>query len=428
MGLSYDNNPGIYLADELGPMISVIADFRLAMRNLRRNTQRTLVATLTVAFGIVAFLLAGGFIAWIFDQMREGTIHSQLGHVQIVRPGYFEKGIADPYAFLLPEHSPEQLVVEKMPGFQSLAPRLSFSGLISHGDTTIAFVGDGVDPEREKPISSRVTIVSGRDLAAANENAVLLGEGLARSMGVKVGDAVVLLATAANGSASAVEVMVAGTFATTYKDYDDSALRLPIQVARKLMKVRGATSWVVLLDKTERTADSANYLAAALPAKGFEIVPWNSLADFYNKTVVLFSKQVSVVKFIIGLIIVLTISNTQMMSVLERTTEIGTSLAIGQRRNTVMRMFVAEGALIGVVGGLLGIVLGYVLAQVISSIGIPMPPPPGMARGFLGEILIAPQLAFDALILALVTTFLASVMPAWKASRMNIVDALRHNQ
>ena len=409
-------------------MISLVSDFRLAPRNPRRNPQRTLVATLTVAFGIVAFLLAGGFIAWIFEQMREDTIHSQLGHVQIVRPGYFEKGVADPYAYLLPEQSAEQESVEKMEGFGSLAPRLSFSGLVSHEDTSIAFVGEGIDPVREKPISSKVTIVSGRDLAKDNENSALLGEGLARSLGVQAGDSVVLLATAANGSASAVEVVVAGTFATISKEYDDSALRLPIQIARKLMKVRGATSWVVLLDKTERTDDSVRQLAGALSGDKFEVIPWSDLADFYNKTVVLFSRQVNVVKFIIGVIIVLTISNTQMMSVLERTREIGTSLAIGQRRRAVLRMFVAEGVLIGLIGGVLGVVLGYLFGHLISAVGIPMPPPPGMARGFLGEILIVPELASEALILALVTTFLASVLPAFKASRMNIVDALRHNQ
>ena len=416
------------LADELDPMNSLIADFRLASRNLRRNTQRTLVATLTVAFGIVAFLLAGGFITWIFEQMRESAIHSQFGHVQIVRPAYFEKGIADPYAFLLPDNAPEQKIVEKMPGFQSLAPRLAFSGLISHGDTTIAFIGDGVDPVREKPVSTQVNVVAGEDLGASDEKVVLLGEGLARSMGVAPGDTVVLLVTAANGSPSAVEVKVAGTFATTTKEYDDSALRLPIEVARKLMKVKGATSWVLLLDKTERTRAAVEYLDQQLPSAKFEVVPWTALADFYNKTVVLFSKQVSVVKFIIGIIIVLTISNTQMMSVLERTTEIGTSLAIGLRRMTLMRMFVAEGALIGAVGGVLGVLLGYILALAISSIGIPMPPPPGMARGFLGEILIVPQLAIDAFVLAVLTTFAASILPAWKASRMIIVDALRQNQ
>ena len=409
-------------------MNSLIADFGLASRNLRRNTQRTLVATLTVAFGIVAFLLAGGFIAWIFEQMRESAIHSQFGHVQIVRPDFFEKGIADPYAFLLPEKSEEQSLVERMPGFRSLAPRLAFSGLISHGDTTIAFIGDGVDPVNEKPVSSQVNIMSGRDLETADEAAVILGEGLARSMGVAPGDSVVLLVTAANGGPSAVEVKVAGTFATTTKEYDDSALRLPIQVARKLMKVKGATSWVVLLDETERTAEASRYLSEKLPKDKFEVVSWTALADFYNKTVVLFSRQVSVVKFIIGIIIVLTISNTQMMSVLERTTEIGTSLAIGLRRTTLMRMFVAEGALIGAVGGVLGVFLGFVLAYAISAIGIPMPPPPGMARGFLGEIRIVPQLVVDALVLAVFTTFAASLLPAWKASRMIIVDALRRNQ
>ncbi|MDR0578830.1 MAG: FtsX-like permease family protein [Candidatus Accumulibacter sp.] len=409
-------------------MNSLIADFRLACRNLTRNTQRTLVATLTVAFGIVAFLLAGGFIAWIFEQMRESAIHSQFGHAQIVRPDFFEKGLADPYAFLLPEKSDEQSLVERMPGFRGLAPRLAFSGLISHGETTIAFIGDGVDPVNEKPVSTQVNIVAGRDLESAGEASVILGEGLARGMGVAPGDTVVLLATAASGGPSAVEVGVAGIFATTAKEYDDSALRLPIGVARKLMKVKGATSWVVLLDETDRTAEASRYLSENLPRDRFEVVPWTALADFYNKTVVLFSRQVDVVKFIIGVIIALAISNTQMMSVLERTTEIGTSLAIGLRRAAVMRLFVVEGALIGAVGGVLGIALGFLLAQLISAIGIPMPPPPGMARGFLGEIRIVPRLAADALLLAMLTTFAASLFPAWKASRMVIIDALRRNQ
>jgi putative ABC transport system permease protein len=405
-----------------------VSILRLAARNLRRNSNRTLVATLTVASGIVAFLLAGGFIHWIFHDMREATIHSQLGHMQIVRPGFFEKGIADPYAFLLPAHSDEQKVVEQMAGVVSVTPRLAFSGLASFGETTISFVGEGIDPVRERPISSRITIQSGKDLNDSEQQSVLLGEGLARSLGVKPGDMIVLLATAANGSPNAIEISVAGTFATISKEYDDVALRLPITLTRKLMRVQGATSWVVLLDQTEKTGAVVNALHSKLPADGFELVPWSMLADFYNKTVVLFSKQVSVVKFIIGLIIVLTISNTQTMSVLERTREIGTSLAIGQRRRAVMHMFLVEGVLIGVLGGGAGALLGYLLGELISLIGIPMPPPPGMARGYIGQILISPALAGEAIVLALLTTLLASLMPAWKASRMNIVDALRHNQ
>lgn len=409
-------------------MPNAITDFRIAVRNLWRNRNRTLVALLTVAGGVIAFLLAGGFIAWIFQDMREATIQSQLGHLQIVRPGYFEKGIANPYAYLLPADSPEERAVRSTSGVASLAQRLAFSGLVSLGDATVAFVGEGVDPERERPISKRINIMSGRDLAGVGEAAVLLGEGLARALGAKPGDSVVLLVTAANGSANAVEVTVAGTFSTISKDYDDNALRLPIAVARKVMRVEGATSWVMLLEATGQTEAVAATLAGRLPRSGFEIIPWTALADFYNKTVVLFSRQVEVVKFIIGLIIVLTISNTQTMSVLERTTEIGTSLAIGLRRGVVMRMFMIEGGVIGVTGGILGTLLGHGLAAGISVIGIPMPPPPGMAHGYVGEILVTPALTLDALVLALVTSLLASAMPAWKASRMNVVDALRTNQ
>jgi len=152
------------------------------------------------------------------------------------------------------------------------------------------------------------------------------------------------------------------------------------------------------------------------------------LADFYNKTVVLFSKQVDVVKLIIGIIIVLTISNTQTMSVLERTTEIGTSLAIGLRSSEIMKQFLMEGVLLGIAGGLAGIVLGYLVGAAISAIGIPMPPPPGMARGYTGQILISGALVRDAAILAVLTTLLASILPAWRASRLNVVDALRRNQ
>ena len=84
--------------------------------------------------------------------------------------------IADPYSYLLPAQSSEQALIEKTEGLVSLTPRLAFSGLASHGDVTIAFVGEGIDPVRERPISSRITIVSGRDLADVNEHAVLLAE------------------------------------------------------------------------------------------------------------------------------------------------------------------------------------------------------------------------------------------------------------
>lgn len=399
----------------------------LAARNLLRQRRRALLALATICGGVVAFLLAGGFIHWIFQDMRESTIHSQLGHIQITRPGFFEKGLGDPYAYLLPG---DTSVVREAVGdnIRTVSPRLTFSGLLSKGDATVSFLGEGIDPDKEASIARAITVISGRDLVGAPTDSVMLGEGLAASLGAAPGDRVVLLATTASGGVNAVELTVAGIFATITKAYDDSVLRAPIDIARKLMKVEGATSWVVLLDRTESTDAIVSELRQKLSADEFEVIPWSALADFYNKTVELFSKQIGVVRLLIALIVILSISNTLSMSVIERTGEIGTSMAIGVRRRGILGLFIVEGGLLGIAGGIVGVALGYLLGVVISSLGIPMPPPPGMMRGYIAGINISPALMLDAFLLAFVTTLLASLFPAWKASRMNIVDALRHQR
>ncbi|WP_230976195.1 ABC transporter permease [Pseudothauera nasutitermitis] len=399
----------------------------LAGRNLFRQRRRALLALATVCGGVVAYLLAGGFIHWIFQDMRESTIHSQLGHLQITRPGYLREGLGDPYRYLLPAEIPDALAPGR-DGIRTVAPRLAFSGLVSRGEDTVSFIGEGIDPQREAPITRAITIVAGRDLTDSGPDAVLLGEGLAANLGAAPGDRVVLLATTADGGINAVELEVAGLFATITKAYDDTVLRAPIEVARRLMRVEGATSWVVLLDDTAATARVADALGERLPPDRYEIIQWSALADFYNKTVELFSRQVGVVRLLIALIVVLSISNTLSMAVIERTGEIGTSMALGVRRRGILALFVSEGALLGVAGGVVGVLLGYLLGLLVSAIGIPMPPPPGMARGYVGQIAISPALAFDAFALAFVTTLVASLFPAWKAARMNIVDALRHQR
>lgn len=399
----------------------------LAARNLVRQRRRAAFALLIICGGVIAFLLAGGFINWVLDSMRETTIRSQIGHIQITRPGYFQEGVSDPFNHLLPQ-STDVVTKAATHTFRTVAPRLSFSGLLSKGDDTVSFIGEGIDPQLEAPIAEWVVVKQGKDLTETGPNSVLLGTGLASNVGATPGDMVVLLATTADGGINAVELQVAGLFVTSAKAFDDSALRVPIDVARQLMRVEGATNWAVLLEKTTQTAQSVEVLRARLPAEQFEVTPWNELADFYNKTVELFTRQVNVVRILIGLIVILSISNTLSMAVIERTSEIGTAMAIGVRRRGILGLFVLEGAVLGITGGALGVAIGVILGEIISYVGIPMPPPPGMDTGFTGQVLISPALALDAFSLAFGTTLLASLFPAWKASRMNIVDALRHQR
>lgn len=404
-------------------------NLQIAARNLARNRRRALTAFFTIIIGVISLVLADGFIQWIFWAMRESTIQSQSGHIQVMRPGYLSAGAANPYAYLLPENSPQRNVIESMPGVKLVTPRLALNGLISRGETTIAFISEGVDPRKEKELSKALRIIKGRNLDDAATKEVILGNGLARNLDVQPGDTLTLLVTTDRGGINAIEVEVTGIFISTNQAYDDFALRLPINLAQSLVRVNGAHIWLVLLEDTDRTDDYLAQFRSRFPitANKFEFVPWHQHADFYNKTVVLFSQQMDVLRLIIGGIIVLSISNILIMNVLERTGEVGTLLAIGFKRREILLQFAIEGILLGLTGASLGLVIGFGLAELISTIGIPMPPPPGMEEGYIGEILITAEVLASAFLIPLFTTAIAGLYPAWKASNMEIINALRHN-
>jgi putative ABC transport system permease protein len=403
------------------------SNLTLAFRNSLRHRTRSATALSAIAFSVVALLLAGGFIEWVFWATREAAIQNGLGHVRVVRTGYLDAGAADPRAFLLPDASPQLSALEAMPEVTVVAPRLNFSGLISRGDTTLPFLGEGVDPEKEKLVSRVLQIPHGEGLSGSDPHGIILGRGLASNLGVVPGDSVVLLATTTSGGVNAVEGRVRGIFVTEAKAYDDTAIRVPNSLAQTLLRVSGSHVWVLALDKTEHTTSVVNALRTRFADERLQFVPWFDLSDFYRKVVELLSRQMNAVRLVIALVIVLSICNMLIMNVLERTGEIGTMLAMGTTRRQVLNLFVTEGLLLGVVGGGLGVAVGTVLAHVISAIGIPMPPPPGGSAGYSAQILLTWQLAAGAFALAVATTLLASIYPAWKASRLPIVDALRHN-
>lgn len=397
------------------------------MRNILRQRRRSGIALAAIGFGVIAMMLAAGFIEWLFWAQREGNAVDELGHIQVAVPGYHENGKADPFAYLLPAQSPALTVIEKTPGVRSVVPRLNFTGLVSHGENSLTFIGEGIDPEKD-PASRHLLVLDGQLLSSQDAKGILLGAGLAANLGVKAGDAIVLLSTTASGGVNAVEGHVRGLVSTSMKALDDSILRVTIAMARELLRAPGAHVWITTLQNTELTDAVTSRMKKEPALKSFKVVPWSDLADFYNKTVELLSRQISVVKLIIGVIIVLSISNTMTMSVMERTIEIGTSMALGVRRGRVQGLFLLEGLLLGVIGGGAGTLIGYALSLLISAVGIPMPPAPGMSQGFTAEIMVTPAIMRDALLLAVITTLIASIYPSWRASRMVIVDALRHNR
>lgn len=409
-------------------MPALFLDLSVAWRNLVRQGRRSAIAIGVVAFGVVALMLAGGFIDWLLHAMRESTIRSQFGHIQVVRSGAGAQDPADPFSGLLPESAESLRWIEHHPHVATVGSRLSFSGMISRNDATLSFIGQGVEPASERMLSTSLHIADGSDLDEADRRGVILGRGLARNLGVRPGETVVLMTATASGGVNAIECTVRGLFVTASKAYDDVALRAPISAARDLLRVRGSHAWVILLDQTEETLPVLRSMHDHLAAESVKLIPWFEMTDMYNKTVALFGRQVAALKVIVAVIIVLSISSAMMMNVVERTGEIGTSMALGLRRRGLVKLFLLEGLMLGLSGGALGLVTGSGVAWLVSAIGIPMPPPPGMEVGYTAQVTLGAALVRDAFLLALVTALLASLYPAWKASRLPIVDALRHNR
>lgn len=401
----------------------------VALRNVLRNRHRTALSLAPICFGVVALIVASGFIDFMKHETRERRIQSHLGHIQVIRPGYLERGEADPFDYLLPETAPVREALEAHPSVVTVSPRQVFSGLISLGDTSLSFLGEGVVPSLEDRLSRHLEMVAGEPLSDERADQVIVGVGLAKNLGVELGQRIVLLTKTETGSLNAVEATVSGFFRTPVKAYDDAYLRTSLTLSNRLTRTQGAHKWVVLLDRTEHTEEVIEAMENRLgDSTEVAFVHWRTLADFYNKTVILFDAQVNVIRLMIALIIVASISNTMIMNVKERTSEIGTLLATGFRRKEVLSIFVKEGVVLGIVGGLLGVALGWAASAAISHVGVPMPPPPGMGFGFIAEVRVTPPVVLVAFFVGVLATIAASIYPARQAASLTIVDALRHSK
>lgn len=402
-------------------------DLSLALRNLARHQRRALVATASVAFGVAFFIVAQGYMQWMFNDFREATIQSRYAHVQVTRPGFHEDGSADPGRFLLPDDTQMRALADT-PGLERLAPRLMLTGLLSRGDTTVSFLAEGIDPTQDQVDDRALTITEGRRLQGRDDDGILIGRGLARMLGARLGDDVVLLVTTPSGGLNGTDARISGIFSSVNQEHEDSSLLMSIDTARRLLRTDGAHAWLLYLDDTAATDQALRQVQSRIQGQPLEARGWEQLAEFYTRAVDLLSSQLEVVRVIVAAIILLGIGNTMMMSVMERTSEIGTSMALGVRRGGVIRQFLIEGGLIGAVGGVVGLALALLAVLTLALLQIEMPPPPGLSRGYVAGISLSPVLALEGLALGVLTTLLASAYPAWKASRLSIVDALRHGR
>lgn len=398
----------------------------LALRNVFRQRARSAATLIAIAVGVAGLILASGFVHDIFTQLGEAIIHSQTGHLQITRQGYREGRTRTPEAYLIEQPEKLKVGVGGTAGVERVFARLNFTGVINNGKRDLGIIGEGIEPEAEGKVSNYLHYVEGRPLGDKDADGIVVGQGVAKSLGLKIGDRVNLVISLAQGAVNTLDFELVGVFQSFSKEFDARAVRIPQPAARELMDTQSAHVLVVMLNQTEDTGRIAAELEATLGPKGFEVARWNKLSDFYEKAVDLYDRQFGVLRLIILLMVLLSVANSVNMSIFERTREFGTVIALGTRPAGVFRTVLTESLIIGLIGALMGMTVGSLLAIAISAVGIPMPPPPNANLGYTAEIRLVPYEVLTSGLIGFVATFLASIRPAYRVSKLDVVEALRH--
>jgi putative ABC transport system permease protein len=400
---------------------------KLALRNVLRQKSHTAMTLAAIIGGVAGLILAGGWVNDVFIQLSEALIHSQSGHLQVYRKGFFAEGSRVPDKYLIENSNAVKQRIAANPDVTSIMSRLNFSGLINNGRSDLPILGEGVEAGQEARLGSSVSIIAGRQLNDKDAFGIVLGHGVAQGLKLKPGDYVTLLVNTFEGALNSVELEVIGIFQSFSNDYDARAIKIPLATAQELLGTKKVNAIVISLRKTEDTDRIDSWLKEQLDASGLEVKTWIELNDFYEKTVEMYKGQFGVLQLIILVMVLLSVANSVNMSIFERTGEFGTMMALGNRRSQIFRLVVIENLLLGVIGAGLGLIIGIALALTISAIGIPMPPPPNANLGYTAYIQIVPSVLLMSGVIGILATIMAAILPARHVSHTPVVDALRQN-
>ncbi len=406
---------------------------KIALRNILKNRRRSFVTLTAIAFGFAAVALFRGYTANTYEGLRRSAIRGEgLGHLTIYKAGWQQQAHQDPQAYMLTPAEIEKITALAKADRHVLltTPQLYVSGLVSNGRTSNIFLAKGVVPDDFRKITGVMAdrrAIQGEDLRQDAPYAVLMARELARQLNLTPQNDAVIMAATLDGQMNALDIRVNGTYDTGSEATNDKYMLLPYQYAQSLYDTDRADRLIVLLDDWKYTETARRHLEQALASSNLpcEIKTWTELSLFFNKVKGMFDMIFMFIFVIVLIIVIMSTVNTMGMSVVERTREIGTLRVLGFKRRGVSFLFAIEGAILGFLGCGLGAVLNVMAWAAIRLAG-PSYVPPGMSAAVP---LIVDLLPGAMLRLTFFLTFLsmaAAILPARRAARMGIVDALGH--
>jgi ABC-type lipoprotein release transport system permease subunit len=404
--------------------------FRLAWRNIWRQKRRTIITVAAmgvgVAFCLASIALTDGLFADSFDVM----VRQNLGHVQIHAPKFPKQRAL--YETITDAHQ-TLAALDAEPQVAGASGRVFGYGLLALGDKSAAGQLMGIEPQREQKVTAlERKLVQGTYLDTDPSKQILLGAGLAETLKAKIGDEVVVVAQAVDGSLGNELFRVQGLFKTGSVALDRTGAVVHLKDLQSLLVLEDQLHEIALLAmRDEEAAPLAARLKEPLGGRNLLVRTWAQVNPELAKMLETQSMSAWIILFFIFSVAALGVLNTMLMSVLERTRELGVLRALGLPPRQMVLLVLCESAILATVAGLAGLALGGLLDLGLVTVGLDL-------SRFIGDFSFA-GIAFSpvlhgvvrlegivATLIGLITvTLLASLWPALRAARLKPIEAMR---
>ncbi|HHU51238.1 MAG TPA: ABC transporter permease [Firmicutes bacterium] len=410
---------------------------KLVFKNLFRSKSRTIVSVIAIAFAVMVVVFAKGLIDGMIESITADHIYYNSGHIKVVDGEYQKRErlltLAYPVDGLAGQGLEEMISsLRNVEGVEMVIPRLKFGAMVSTEEELVAMSGWGINPDQELAFTDiEDLLVEGRMVTPGRQE-VVMGSKLLAKLDRRVGDEVTILFNTAFDSLRGVTFRIVGRLETGLKILNELAFYLPLDQAQQLLYMDDQVTELLLVTSDKKLVPQVLSRVQALLAESddryqaFGYRETSDLIPLMDLSAAIFN---SIYIFLVLLSCIVVI-NTMLMIVKDRTKEIGMMSAIGLESKNIMRLFILEGAVMGVAGSLCGAALGHLLNIYLSKVGFDYGEAlSGMSSEVIFDTMLYPVSSLRntifAFVLGTVVVTIACLIPARRAARLEPTEAMR---